>query len=115
MSLGLTSRASASDTLVASALPGSQEEASLFLTSASLEPRMLKPMVRKTVTAKTIHLVTGPVSLPAICRCMRLLHRFEPVGVIRFSPDLTPTRPLNHRSSPNKSAVPPVMHHDKRH
>ena len=49
-----------------SALAGSQDEASLFWTSVSLAAKL--PATTKTTsqTASTIHLVTRPVSLPAI-------------------------------------------------
>ncbi len=66
MSLGSTVLESSSRTFVDSALPGSQEDASLFWTSVSLAEN--PPMITTTTSqaARTNHLVTLPVSLPAI-------------------------------------------------
>ena len=82
MSLGLISFESWSDTRVDSADEGTHEDCSLFLTSASLPPRAPMTTVSSTMTASTIHLVTGPVSFPAIWRCMGTLHqRAGTVGI----------------------------------
>ncbi len=70
MSLGSTDCESSSSTLVDSADPGSQDEASLFWTSASLAEKPAMITVMPSTAASTIHLVTRPVSEPAICRCM---------------------------------------------
>src|SRR4051794_33168452 len=70
MSFGLTSFDRALVTRVDSAELGSHDEASLFLTSLSLAPREDSPTVAARIPTRTSHLVTGPVSLPAICRCM---------------------------------------------
>ena len=51
---------------VDSALAGSQDAASLFWTSASFEENAPRPTKATSQAASTIHLVTGPVSLPAI-------------------------------------------------
>src|SRR4051812_23750737 len=75
MSLGLTSPESWSATRVDSAEDGTHEDCSLFLTSASLVPsEAITPVSRMTAT-RTTHLVTGPVSFPAIWRCMGSLHQ----------------------------------------
>ena len=66
MLLGSTVSESSSETLVDSADSGSQVDASLFWTSASLDDRLPAPMTMTIQAARTIHLVTGPVSLPAI-------------------------------------------------
>ena len=71
-----------------SALAGSQDDASLFWTSVSLpasEPA--GDDEDHDQTARTIHLVTRPVSLPAICRCMGLLQHWWGVGRIRVFPE----------------------------
>ncbi len=49
-----------------SALAGSHEEASLFWTSVSLAANPEATTKMATQAARTIHLVTLPVSLPAI-------------------------------------------------
>ena len=66
MSFSSWNVSSLSSALVDSALCGSQEPASLFSTSASLLKK--GEQVRKITMpmASTIHLVLGPVSLPAI-------------------------------------------------
>src|SRR5688500_12225093 len=70
MSLGSTVPESSSSTWVDSAESGSQLEASLFWTSTSVAENVdITPAISSVVTT-TIHLVTGPVNLPAICRCM---------------------------------------------
>ena len=70
MSLGSTAADSSSSTLVDSAEAGSQDEASLFWTEVSLvEKKPMMTVITRTAT-RTIHLVTRPVSEPAICRCM---------------------------------------------
>jgi hypothetical protein len=51
---------------VDSAEPGSQDDASLFWTSISLELKLLIRPVMTTTPTNTIHLLTGPVNLPAI-------------------------------------------------
>ena len=51
---------------VDSAVAGSHEEASLFWTSASLEENEPSPATAINQKPRTSHLVTGPVSLPAI-------------------------------------------------
>ena len=66
MSLGFTAVESSSRTSVDSALAGSQDEASLFWTSVSLAANPLATTKTTIQAAKTIHLVTLPVSLPAI-------------------------------------------------
>ena len=66
MSLGLTVSESWSTTLVDSADPGSHEDASLFWTSMSLALSPPRPKASPSQTTRTIHLVTRPVSLPAI-------------------------------------------------
>ena len=66
MLLGSTVSESSSDTSVDSALSGSQVDASLFWTSASLAERLPAPTKITIHATSTIHLVTGPVSLPAI-------------------------------------------------
>src|SRR4051812_3043798 len=82
MSLGLTSLDSWSATRVDSADEGTQDDCSLFLTSASLLPRPPITMVRRTTAARTTHLVTGEVSFPAIWRCMgSLQQKMGTVGI----------------------------------
>ncbi len=66
MAFWLWNASSLASALVDSALPGSQEEAWLSCTSMSLEPSTLEPIPRTSHTASTNHLMTGPVSLPAI-------------------------------------------------
>ena len=44
--------------------------------------------VTTMVTAKTIHLVTGPVRDPAICRCMGSLHQKAGTVGIGVFPEL---------------------------
>ncbi len=66
MALGSWNGSSFSSARVDSALDGSQDEASLFWTSASLEPKEPRPATAINQKPSTIHLVTGPVSLPAI-------------------------------------------------
>src|SRR3954451_23941547 len=83
MSLGSTVPVSSSTTLVDSAEPGSQEDASLFWTSTSLLFSGAMMPTRTKAPTRTIHLVTGPVSLPAICRCMGPLDQRRTVFVIR--------------------------------
>src|SRR4051795_6248079 len=88
MSLGSWNGASSSSALVDSALAGSHDDASLSCTSVSFCANI--PAARKTTTqaARTIHLVTGEVSFPAIWRCMGSTpaeggdsrHRGFPVG-----------------------------------
>ena len=51
---------------VDSALPGSQDEASLFWTSVSLPAKLPSPTTATSQKPSTNHLVTRPVSLPAI-------------------------------------------------
>src|SRR3954451_23457753 len=73
---------------VDSALSGSQEEASLFWTSASLEAnRVQAPRPMMITAAATNHLVTGPVSFPATARCMCLLQHFLHSRCIGVFPD----------------------------
>src|SRR4051794_28147889 len=80
MSLESWNGASLSSALVDSALAGSQEEASLSWTSVSFWANMpLTPQMTIQATS-TIHFVTGEVSLPAIWRCMGLLH--QKVGTV---------------------------------
>src|SRR3954466_16063748 len=56
---------------VDSALSGSQDEASLFWTSASLEAnRVQAPRPMMITAGATNHLVTGPVTFPARAGCM---------------------------------------------
>jgi hypothetical protein len=70
MSLGLWKTSSLSSALVDSALAGTHEDAWSSVTSVSLLPKA-EPAMKMTIqTAATIHLVTGLVSLPAICLCM---------------------------------------------
>ena len=66
MSLGSTVVDSSSRTLVDSALAGSQDEASLFWTSVSLAANPEATTKMTIQAARTIHLVTRPVSRPAI-------------------------------------------------
>jgi hypothetical protein len=70
MSLGSTVSDSASRTSVDSASPGSHDDASLSWTSASFALSGAMASAKKITIAATIHLVTGPVSLPAISACM---------------------------------------------
>src|SRR6187200_634270 len=70
MRFGSWNGVSLSSARVDSALAGSQEEASLFCTSASFDARKLDPTASRSQKTSTSHLVTGPVSRPAICRCM---------------------------------------------
>ncbi len=51
---------------VDSALAGSQEDASLFWTSVSFWAKTPETPTTRIQKTSTIHLVTGPVSLPAI-------------------------------------------------
>ena len=55
---------------VDSALAGSHDDASLFWTSVRLLANPEETPSTTTQKASTIHLVTGPVSLPATWRCM---------------------------------------------
>src|SRR3954451_2807038 len=80
MSLGSWKGLSSLSALVDSALPGSQDEASLSWTSVSF---CAKPEATPNTTiqaARTIHLVMGEVSFPAIWRCMSSLH--QTVGTV---------------------------------
>src|SRR5665809_145883 len=105
MSFGSTVSESSSSTLVDSAEAGSQDDASLFWTSMSLAENVDITPAMSSATTTTIHLVTRPVNLPAICRCMRELHHEAgPVGIRDF-PDLTVGDleihlPFPHRSGP---------------
>ncbi len=66
MSLGSMLSDSSSRTFVDSAEAGSHDDASLFCTSTSLGLSGASRNARSTTAAATIHLVTGPVSFPAI-------------------------------------------------
>ena len=66
MALGSWNGSIFSRARVDSALPGSHEEASLFWTSVSLPAKLPRTPTAMIQKASTIHLVTGPVSLPAI-------------------------------------------------
>ena len=55
-----------SSALVDSALPGSHEDASLFWTSVSFPAKVPRPTKATSQKPRTSHLVTLPVSLPAI-------------------------------------------------
>ncbi len=66
MSLGSTVPVSSSTTLVDSADSGSQDDASLFWTSISLALNPLMMTMSTIAATRTIHLVTRPVSFPAI-------------------------------------------------
>ena len=68
-------------------LPGSQDDASLFWTSVSLDAKAPATPTARSQRTSTTHLVTRPVSLPAICRCIiRFQHR-DPVGTPDFGPE----------------------------
>src|SRR4051812_47417640 len=88
MSFGSTSLDNALVTFVASAEPGSHEDASLSLTSVSFAPRTERPTVAARTRAATTHFVTGPVSFPAICRCMETFQQRSPTTCLRDLPDL---------------------------
>src|SRR5438094_6730510 len=90
MSLGSWKGVSFSRALVDSALPGSQEDASLFWTSVSLPANPPSTPTATSQNSRTNHLVTLPVSLPAICRCMGPLHQPCLGGAIRFCPEKDP-------------------------
>src|SRR3569623_3274060 len=60
---------------VDSADDGSHDEAALFWTSVSFWANPAAPTRTRTQRPRTIHLVTGLVSLPAICLCMAPLHQ----------------------------------------
>jgi hypothetical protein len=66
MSLGLTASESSPTTLVDSADSGSHDDASLFWTSMSLALSGMAMAKSAIHPRRTIHLVTRPVSLPAI-------------------------------------------------
>ena len=66
MAFGFWKGFSLSSARVDSALAGSQEDASLFWTSVSLAANPPATTRITSQTARTIHLVTRPVSLPAI-------------------------------------------------
>src|SRR4029078_1859577 len=70
MSFWLWKGASLSSAFVDSALAGSQDEAWLSCTSASLLAPLPAAITTISQKASTSHLVTRPVSFPAICRCM---------------------------------------------
>ena len=65
IALGSMKGSSFANARVDSADSGSHEDASLFCTSASLEAKNPEPMAVKIQTARTTHLVTRPVSVPA--------------------------------------------------
>src|SRR4051812_39605184 len=94
MSLGSWNGFSSSSALVDSALPGSQDAASLSWTSVSFwanPPEIPRTTIQAT---RTIHLVTREVSFPAIWRCMWSLHHragTEGIGVFPEMP--APDRP----------------------
>ncbi len=67
ISFGSMMARASSSTFVDSAEQGSQEDASLFWTSVSFWAKWLPTMKARIQNAtRTIHLVTRPVSLPAI-------------------------------------------------
>src|SRR6478672_8888415 len=89
MSFSFWKGASLSSAFVDSALAGSQDDAWLSCTPVSLPasgPATATTRIQKTSTS---HLVTRPVSLPAICRCMRLVQQRAPTGVIGVYPEFT--------------------------
>src|SRR3954462_15282030 len=94
MSFWSENGASLVSAFVDSALSGSQEEASLFWTSASLEAnRVQAPRPMMITAAATNHLMTGPVSFPATARCMCPLQHFLHSLGIRVFPDALRTPP----------------------
>src|SRR3954453_4002692 len=97
MSFSSWKGASLSSALVDSALDGSQDAASLFWTSVSLDANPLATTRIRIETGRTIHLVTRPVSLPAILRCMGELHHEVGTVFIRVFPDQTPKGFRTHR------------------
>src|SRR3954451_11565197 len=89
MSLGSWNGLSSSSALVDSALPGSQDDASLSWTSVSFWANPPEMPRITTQATRTIHLVTREVSLPAIWWCMRSLHHragTEGIGVFPEMP-----------------------------
>src|SRR4051795_9006747 len=89
MSFGSTVPVSSLSTFVDSADPGSQDDASLFWTPVSLALSGAISATMTKVAARTTHLVTGLVSLPAICRCMQPLEQSRTLFVIRNIPEAT--------------------------
>src|SRR3954452_17761288 len=99
--------ASSPSALVDSALEGSHDDASLFWTSVSFWANMPATPKMTTQAARTTHLVTGEVSLPAIWRCMGSLHQTVGTVGIRVFPEGRLNDPACPANSPPPAARMP--------
>src|SRR3982751_6143133 len=94
MSLGLWKASSLSSARVDSALAGTHEDAWSSVTWVSLLPNVQPTPAITIHSPATIHLVTGLVRVPAICRCMRRVQQNPGSFVIGVYPEFAGCCPI---------------------